>query len=77
MKRESGTKMALIDESIAHGERGRNLASNAVRDYQRGHRFAAEVAMDMAAMERHLQYEKWDTHKIAWKALEECWAARA
>lgn len=74
---ESGSREhSLMSESIEHGNRSRYLAANAVRDLQHGHRFAAETAMDMAAMERHLQYEKWDTAEIAWRALRECWLPR-
>lgn len=69
------TRHSLMDESIEHGERARYLAAAAVKDLQHGRRWTAEGAMDMAAMERHLQYEKWDTHEIAWRALKECWEA--
>jgi hypothetical protein len=67
---------SLISESLEHGERARYLAAAGVRDWQRGRRWSAEGAMEMAAMERHLQFEKWDTHEIAWRALNECWATR-
>jgi hypothetical protein len=60
-------------ESIAHGERARYLAAIAVRDLQHGLEGSARNAMDMVAMERHLQYEKWDTAQIASAALKECW----
>ena len=68
--------MNLMSESIEHGERARYLAAAAVKDLQCGRRWSAEGAMQMAATERHLQYEKWDTAEIANAALEECWAAR-
>jgi len=67
---------SLMSEAIEHGERARYLAAAGVKDWQCGRRWTAEGAMDMAAMERHLQFEKWDTAQIAWKALNECWAAR-
>ena len=67
---------SLISESLEHGEQSRYLAAAAVRDLQRGRHWSAGGAMEMAAMERHLSYEKWDTHEIAWRALNECWAAR-
>jgi len=69
--------MTLMDESIKHGEQARYLAAAAVKDLQHGRRWIAEAGMDTAAMERHLAYEKWDTAEIAWKARNECWAARA
>ena len=68
--------MTLMDESIKHGEQARYYAAAAVKDMQCGRRWAAEGAMDMAAMERHLAYEKWDTVEIAWQAQKECWASR-
>jgi hypothetical protein len=67
---------SLMTEAMEHGERARYLAAAAIKDLQRGRAWTAEGAMDMVAMERHLQYEKWDTHEIAWAALKECWASR-
>jgi hypothetical protein len=67
---------SLISESIEHGEQARYLAAAAIKDLQHGRRWAAEGAMEMVAMERHLAYEKWDTHQIAWRALNECWDSR-
>lgn len=68
--------MTLISQSLEHGERSRYLAAAAVKDLQCGRGWTAEGAMAMVAMERHLQYEKWDTHEIAWRALEECWGVK-
>lgn len=68
--------MTLMRESLDHGERARYLAAAAVKDLQTGHHWNAESAMQVAAMERHLQYEKWDTAEIAWRALRECWGVK-
>jgi hypothetical protein len=68
--------MSLVKESIKHGERARFLAAAAVKDLQCGRAWNAEGAMRLAAMERHLQYEKWDTAEIAWRAQSECWRER-
>lgn len=62
----------LMSEALAHAEQARYFAASAVRDLQRGRHWVAEAGMEMAAMERHLHYEKWDTHEIAWRALNEC-----
>ena len=67
---------SLISESIEHGDRARYLAAAAVKDLQCGRAWTAEGAMAMVAMERHLQYEKWNTHEIAYAALKECWTDR-
>ena len=67
---------SLLEESLNHAEQARYYAAAAVKDLQHGKRWSAEVAMDLAAMERHLAYEKWDTHEIAWVALNECWAGK-
>ena len=69
--------MTLADESIEHSERARYFAAAAVKDIQCGRAWNAQGAMSLAAMERHLAYEKWDTEQIAWQAQKECWAARA
>ena len=67
---------SLIRESLNHAEYARYLAAAAVKDLQYGHRLSADVAMGLAAMERHLAYEKRDTHEIAWRALNECWEGK-
>jgi hypothetical protein len=63
---------SLMRESLDHAELARYHAAAAVKDLQHGRRWSAEPAMELAAMERHLAYEKWDTHEIAWRALNEC-----
>jgi len=74
---QSGGKgHSLASEAIEHGERARYLAAAAVTDIQCGRAWNAEGAMRMAAMERHLAHEKWDTAQIAWAAQRECWDAR-
>lgn len=64
---------SLANESIDHSERARYLAAAAVKDMQCGRGWNATGSMAMAAMERHLAFEKWDTAQIAWAAQRECW----
>lgn len=68
--------MSLPEQSLAHADRARYFAAAAVKDLQHGRHWTATPAMELCAMERHLAYEKWDTHEIAWKAQQECWDAR-
>lgn len=63
--------MSLSDVATRHEIAEAEDARIAVRRYQRGDRQAAEWFMALAAEQRHLAFEAWDTDRIASRAFSE------